>query len=92
MVKRIVALILILACTSVAWMILSVNMTYRTRERGASMSDAVGGLWGTEQHQVAPAVWTNWETEKRSWPPPKRSWRRSRSRPRWSSDSPASWP
>ncbi len=66
MAKRIMALVLILAATSVAWMILSVNMSFRTQDRGSSMGDAIGGLWGTEQHQVAPAVWINWVTEQRT--------------------------
>lgn len=65
MVKRIVALVFIVVCSSAAWMVLSVNMKLRTDERGFSMSDAVGGLWGTEQHQVAPTVGINWENEKR---------------------------
>jgi len=65
MVKRIMALAFIIVCSSVAWEYLSSVMEDRTNEKSYAMSDAVGGLWGTEHSQAAPLVWIEWVVEKK---------------------------
>jgi len=56
MTKRIMALALIVVCTSMSWWYLSFVMGIRTAEASYAISDVVGGLWGTEHSQGAPRV------------------------------------
>jgi hypothetical protein len=66
MVKRIVALTLIVVSTSVAWMFLSGVMHSRSNEADVTMSDAVGNLWGDAHAQAAPTGAMDWvETDRR---------------------------
>lgn len=65
MVKRIAALAFIVICTSIAWIYLSEVMDIRTHEKSYVMSDAIGGLWGTDHNQVAPSALIEWTEEKR---------------------------
>src|SRR5438105_4814234 len=56
MIKRIMAIIGIFACTCVAWMILGTSIVLRTESTGSQLSGRVGSTWGTAQEQHPPAV------------------------------------
>jgi hypothetical protein len=56
MIKRLVAIVFIYACTSVAWMILGSTVMFRTDSQDQKMKGAVRQLWGTVQTQQAPSV------------------------------------
>ena len=56
MVKRILAIIAIFACTCVAWMILGTSIFFRTESSGSQLSGRVSSTWGTAQEQHPPAV------------------------------------
>lgn len=56
MVKRILAIAFIFACTTLAWFILGGAVTIRTHEQDAELRSAVGGLWGGPHVQQAPRV------------------------------------
>jgi hypothetical protein len=64
MVRRIVALVFIYICTSVAWAFLGSTVEFRTRSQDAKLRGAVGQLWGVAQRQKAPRA-TYW-TERTS--------------------------
>lgn len=64
MMKRIIALSIIFACTWVAWLILSVVIESRTNENTPRVEGDVGALWGGEHAQNAPAVQLDWVTRK----------------------------
>lgn len=52
---RLVAIALIFAIAVVGWMILGASVDYRTHSADVALRDKVGGLWGSEQVQRAPA-------------------------------------
>ena len=56
MIKRIMAIIAIFACTCVAWMILGTSIFLRTGNSGSQLSGRVASTWGTAQEQHPPAV------------------------------------
>jgi inner membrane protein involved in colicin E2 resistance len=56
MVKRILAIIAIFACTCVAWMILGTSIFLRTENAGSELSGRVASTWGTEQEQHPPVA------------------------------------
>jgi inner membrane protein involved in colicin E2 resistance len=56
MVKRIMAIIAIFACTCVAWMVLGTSIFLRTESTGSQLSGRVASTWGTAQEQHPPAV------------------------------------
>src|SRR6267154_687585 len=56
MFKRIAAILGILACTCVAWMILGTSIFLRTDNLNSVLSSRVGSTWGTEQGQKPPSV------------------------------------
>ena len=56
MIKRIMAIIGIFACTCVAWMILGTSIFLRTESTGSQLSGRVASTWGTAQEQHPPAV------------------------------------
>jgi inner membrane protein involved in colicin E2 resistance len=56
MVKRILAIIAIFACTCVAWMVLGTSIFLRTESTGSQLSGRVASTWGTAQEQHPPAV------------------------------------
>jgi hypothetical protein len=62
MVKRIIAIVVIFACSLTAWAVLSFVIHVRTEDKSDVMRDAVGELWGTEHTQVAPQVTAHWTT------------------------------
>ncbi len=65
MQKRILAVVLIFMCTSIAWFILGGATTARTHTQDMKLKSAVGQLWGTEQKQNAPHVWYRTYEEKK---------------------------
>jgi len=56
MTRRIAAITLIFAMTSVAWMFLGVKTSSRTFDYDSRLKGKVAGLWGTQQVQVAPRI------------------------------------
>lgn len=54
MLKRILAVIAIFACTCVAWMILGTSIYLRTENAGSELSSRVASTWGTAQEQHPP--------------------------------------
>jgi hypothetical protein len=58
MQKRIVPLVAIFVCTSLAWIILGGVTAGRTFQQDAKLRQAVGQLWGTAQKQQAPSVYS----------------------------------
>jgi inner membrane protein involved in colicin E2 resistance len=56
MVKRILAIIAIFACTCVAWMILGTSIFLRTENAGSELSGRVASTWGTGQEQHPPVA------------------------------------
>ena len=54
MVKRIVAIIFIFACTTVAWMVLGATIFARTQSSDSALKGRVVSTWGTAQSQPAP--------------------------------------
>ena len=58
MVKRIVAIAFIFACTAVAWMILGGTIFARTEQSRARLDGSVQSTWGAPHHQRAPSAAT----------------------------------
>ena len=56
MTKRIIAIVFIFVCTSVAWAILGTTLFARTYDSGSISSDRVESTWGTEQNQGPPTA------------------------------------
>lgn len=57
MTARIVAIILIFAASTVAWVILGGITEFRTATQDRSLKEAVGQLWGTAHRQGAPDIY-----------------------------------
>ena len=64
MTKRIIAIIFIFICTSVAWVILGATLFSRTYDSGSVSSDRVASTWGTAQNQGPPTASFKTKTEK----------------------------
>jgi len=56
MIKRIIAIVFIFICTSVAWVILGGTIFQRTYDSGLVSFDKVASLWGTPQDQKPPSA------------------------------------
>jgi inner membrane protein involved in colicin E2 resistance len=56
MLKRILAVIAIFACTCVAWIILGTSIYLRTESAGSELSSRVASNWGTAQEQHPPVA------------------------------------
>src|ERR1700752_4057579 len=56
MTKKIIAIIFIFICTSVAWAILGATIFSRTYDSGASASNKVASTWGAPQNQGPPTA------------------------------------
>lgn len=56
MFKRVVAIIAILICTTIAWAILGSTIFYRTYSLDPVLRSRVGSTWGTDQLQNAPTA------------------------------------
>jgi inner membrane protein involved in colicin E2 resistance len=55
--KRIIAIVFIFICTSVAWAILGGTIFSRTYDSGLTSSTRVASTWGTEQNQSPPSAY-----------------------------------
>ena len=64
MVKRILAIIAIFACTCVAWMILGTSIFLRTETADNLLSGRVASAWGSAQEQRPPTFGYSWPEEK----------------------------
>jgi len=56
MTKRIIAIVFIFICTSVAWAVLGGTIFQRTYDSGATSSNRVASTWGTPQNQAPPTA------------------------------------
>ena len=56
MLRRIVALVFIFICTSIAWLILGTTIFSRTYSHGPGLRDKVESSWGAPQKQSPPKV------------------------------------
>jgi len=56
MTRRIVAIIAILLCTTLAWTILGTTIFARTYSAGKNLTDQVATIWGAPQKQYAPTA------------------------------------
>ncbi len=56
MTKRIIAIVFIFVCASMAWAILGGTIFSRTYDSGISSSDRVESTWGTAQNQSPPTA------------------------------------
>ncbi|MFA5794440.1 MAG: inner membrane CreD family protein [Candidatus Brocadiia bacterium] len=57
MVGRIISIVFIYICTSIAWVILGGTVNWRSTQQDKELKEAVGQLWGTTQRQEAPEVY-----------------------------------
>lgn len=64
MAKRILPLVFIFLCTSVAWVILGGANLGRTYSQDSKLKQKVGQLWGTVQRQEAPQVYYQIRTKR----------------------------
>src|SRR5215470_235567 len=64
MVKRILAIIAIFACTCVAWMILGTSIFLRTETADNLLSGRVASAWGSAQEQRPPSFSYSWPEQK----------------------------
>jgi inner membrane protein involved in colicin E2 resistance len=64
MIKRILAIIAIFACTCVAWMILGTSIFLRTETADSLLSGRVASAWGSAQEQRPPTFGYSWPEEK----------------------------
>jgi len=62
MIGRLISIIFIYACTTVAWFILGGTVVMRSEKQDGKLRGAVGKLWGTEHRQKAPTIW--YETKR----------------------------
>ena len=63
MTQRIIAIGIIFAFLTLAWLILGATLTIRTHEQDAKLKNAVDQLWGSAQTQEAPTAY--WTTQER---------------------------
>src|ERR1044071_1589838 len=56
MTRRIVAIIFIFFCTSIAWIILGATLFARTYDSGSVASSQVASTWGAPQNQGPPSA------------------------------------
>ena len=68
MVSRIIAIIFIYICCTVAWVILGTTVLVRSETQDGKLRGMVGKLWGTPHRQQAPEAWyeTKHDIEQRS--------------------------
>ena len=64
-IRRILALIVIFFCTSVAWLILSATIFYRTDQVDKRLHEEVATVWGSPQEQTPPTATYTIQTAKR---------------------------
>ena len=56
MTKRIIAIVFIFICTSIAWAILGATIFSRTYDSSLTSSSRVASTWGSEQNQAPPTA------------------------------------
>jgi inner membrane protein involved in colicin E2 resistance len=56
LLRQILALVFIFACTTVAWLILGATISSRTYSSNDQLQNHVASTWGTEQQQSPPAA------------------------------------
>ncbi len=56
MFKRVLAIVFIFACTSVAWFVLGATIFARSENFGSSLRERVASTWGTPQVQMSPGA------------------------------------
>jgi inner membrane protein involved in colicin E2 resistance len=56
MTKKIIAIVFIFICTSIAWAILGATIFARTYDSGAVSSNRVASTWGAQQNQAPPTA------------------------------------
>jgi hypothetical protein len=59
MTRNVVAIIAILLCTTVAWMILGSTINARTYSADSGIGPKVASIWGKEQQQEPPAAYSS---------------------------------
>ncbi len=57
MKSRIIALVFIFGCTTIAWFLLGAVTMTRTNEQDIKLKEAISNLWGKPQHQRAPVLY-----------------------------------
>ncbi len=65
MIRRILALILIFGCTSIAWLILGATIFSRTDDVDRRLHEQVASVWGSPQEQTPPTASYTVLTSKR---------------------------
>ena len=66
MIRRILALILIFGCTSIAWLILGATIFSRTDDVDRRLHEQVASVWGSPQEQTPPTATYTIQTEKKT--------------------------
>src|SRR5438105_11461531 len=66
MIRRILALILIFGCTSIAWLILGATIFSRTDDVDRRLHEQVASVWGSPQEQTPPTATYTTQTEKKT--------------------------
>jgi inner membrane protein involved in colicin E2 resistance len=64
MIKRIIAIVAIFVCATVAWAILGSTIFYRTYNAESGLAGRVASTWGAPQGQAPPAIAYEWPEEK----------------------------
>jgi hypothetical protein len=55
--KRLLAILFIFSCTTVAWFALGASVVHRTNRSAIELSRHVSQLWGGRHGQIAPSAW-----------------------------------
>lgn len=56
-IKRFVAVVFILICTTVAWIVLGASLAFRSQESASGMAQAISTGWGPPMTQQGPTVY-----------------------------------
>ena len=64
--KRIAAIVLIFACSTIAWMVLGGTIFARTYDSDSRLRGRVASNWGTAQVQEAPSAKATWKELRRT--------------------------
>lgn len=64
MIKRIIAIVAIFVCATVAWAILGSTIFYRTYNAESGLTGRVASTWGAPQGQAPPSIAYEWPEEK----------------------------
>src|SRR5688572_21091777 len=65
MTKRIIAIVFIFICASVAWGILGGTIFSRTYDSGLASSEKVASTWGSEHYQSPPSASFTTQVQKK---------------------------